>query len=371
VTQPPIPIIRPTLRDRESCFADFESIWSSGQITSGPFVARFEDALKAYLGVADAVCLGSCTSGLMLLQRALGLSGEVIVPTFTWTATGTSLLWNNCTPVFVDARPGDLTLDPDKLEAAITPQTQAICPVAVFGVPSDRAEIEAIAKRYNLPVYYDSAQALGATYHGARVGGSGTAEVFSLSPTKVVTAIEMGVVTTNDRDLAARLRRMRDYGKSADSEDIAELGLSVRPSEFHAVVGYYNLRHIDELVAHRGKMIALYQERLAGCPGISFQTIPVGRTTSNNYAVILVGPESNASRDVLYDALQTQEIGCKRYFYPCLHQQTVFKNATTRNAGSLDIAECASAEALALPLYGHIPDDEVNRVADAVIAVCS
>lgn len=366
----PIPTIRPTLLDREACLADFDAIWESGRLTTGPFTARLEAALGERLAVAHAVCVGSCTSGLMLVQRALGLSGEVIIPTFTWTATGTSLLWNNCTPVFVDARPGDLNIDPDQIERAITANIRAICPVAVFGTPTDCDRIVAIGEKHGIPVFFDSAQAIGAGYRGQPVGGFGAAEVFSLSPTKVVSAVEMGVVTTNDAGLAERLRQMRDYGKSAHDEDITALGLSVRPSEFHAVIGFHNLRHIDELIAHRGQMIALYRERLSGIPGIRFQIVPEDRTSSNNYMVILLDDDCALTRDELFRALGKESIASKRYFYPCLHNQTVFRNTATVSPASLPVAEDAAARALALPLYGHITADDVNRVIDVIARVC-
>jgi len=369
-TDSDIPTIRPTLLDRDACYAEFDAIWQSGRVTAGPYTERLEEAIARRVETAQAICVGSCTAGLMLLQRALGLSGDVIIPTFTWTATGTSLLWNGCTPVFVDARPGDLTIDPNRIDEAVTPQTTAICAVAVFGVPSDRDRIAAVAKRHDLPVYYDAAQALGATYRDRPVGGSGVAEVFSLSPTKVVSAVEMGVVTTNDAELASRLRRMRDYGKSGLHEDITELGLSARPSEFHAVIGYHNLKHIDELIAHRGQMIAIYRARLAGVPGIDFQEIPPECTSTNNYVVIFLGEECRVTRDEMFDALKNRGIACKRYFYPCLHRQTVFQSAPYHISGSLAVSERAALQGLALPLYGHITEEQVNRVADAVIAAC-
>jgi dTDP-4-amino-4,6-dideoxygalactose transaminase len=367
VTQlPPIPTIRPTLFDRDACYADFAAIWASGRLTSGPFTERLENELARRAGVAAAVCVGSCTSALMLLQRALGLAGEVIIPTFTWTATGTSLLWNNLTPVFVDSRAGDLNIDPDAVEGAITPRTAAICPVAVFGVPADCDRMEEIARRHSVIVYFDSAQAFGAIFHGRTVGGFGVAEVFSFSPTKVATAVEMGAVTTNDVALAMKIRQMRDYGKSTQDEDIVELGLSVRPSEFHAAIGWHSLQHLDEAITHRGRMVARYRERLRGIPGIRFQESTDDRAGSNNYMVIFVGAPCPVTRDELFAGLHQRGVHCKRYFYPCLHQQTVFQRFPFVRSGTLAVAEQAAREGLALPLYGHISESEVDRVIAAV-----
>ena len=197
----------------------------------GGVVREFEAEVCRLTGARHAVAFSSCTAGLMLAPKAMNLpsGGEVIVPSFTFAATAQALAWNSLVPVFCECLPGTLALDPEDVMRNITPKTVAICPVCIFGLPPDINELLEVGRRKGIPVYFDSAQGLGATYKGRQAGGFGVAEVFSLSPTKVVTAVEGGLVTTNDDELADRLRAMRDYGKDPkNSEDMAFLGLSAR-----------------------------------------------------------------------------------------------------------------------------------------------
>ena len=210
-----LPIIRPTLPPREEVAREIEESWRTGTVTVGARTRELEGEAARALGVREAIAVSSCTAGLMLVPQALELppEGEVLLPSFTFTATGQPLLWNRLVPVFCDCRPGTLTLDPEDVLRNVTAKTVAICAATVYGLPPDVDELADVGRRKGLPVYYDSAQGLGATVRDRPVGGFGVCETFSLSPTKVVTAIEGGLVTTNDATLAARFRAMRDYGK--------------------------------------------------------------------------------------------------------------------------------------------------------------
>ncbi|MFT5433396.1 MAG: dTDP-4-amino-4,6-dideoxygalactose transaminase, partial [Myxococcota bacterium] len=327
-------------------------------------VREFEEAVERRLDVPHAIAISSCTSGLMLGARALGLRGEVIMPPFTWTSTGLAMLWQNITPVFADVLDGTYTLDPAAFEAAITPETTAVMPVTVFGVPPNIAEIEAIARRHDLKVFYDSAQALGSTYKGVPIGGFGDLEVFSMSPTKVATAMEGGILTTRNDELATLLRRMRDYGK-ADDGDIDICGLSARQTEFHGVVAKHTLAHLDEYVAARAGIAARYRAALESLVGVGFQTQPSDRTTSWNYFTMFIDG-GKLGRDELQAALLERGIQTKRYFYPSLHEQTIYSHLRERSVGKLPVAERASGQGLALPLFSHMSSAQVERVIDAV-----
>jgi len=193
------------------------------------------------------------------------------------------------------------------------------------------------------------------------------AEVFSLSPTKVVTAVEGGLVTTNEDELAARLRAMRDYGKDPKNpEDMAFLGLSARMSELHAAVGLLSLRKIDELVKARLDRITVYRERLGRLPGCWVQEFPADRTTSANYFVLFISDKAGKTRDQVYAALKDRGIQTKRYFYPPVHLQTIFKHHPMRVSDRMANTEKASAECLALPLYSHMTGEQQERVCRAV-----
>jgi dTDP-4-amino-4,6-dideoxygalactose transaminase len=246
-----IPIVQPTLHDFDQVIAEFRQAWESGQVTTGVFTRRFEAAVEEKLGVPHAVMVQSCTAGLMLVLRALELKGEVIMPAFTWTATAHAAVWNGLTPVFAEITPGAYTLDPQAVAKALTPRTAAVMPVNVFGCPPDYDAFRDLAQKRGLPLVYDSAQGLGSQYRTQEgawryAGGFGEAEVFSMSPTKVVSAMEGGLITTRNGELAGKLRQMRDYGKSPDGEDIEWLGLSARVPEINAIVGRHNFAHWEQ-----------------------------------------------------------------------------------------------------------------------------
>ena len=274
-------IIRPTLFNPAEMMDEIREIFSSGNVTVSKYVKLFEQECARYLGVKEAVAVSSATSGLMLAVKALGLTGEVIVPSFTFTATVHSLIWNHLTPVFVDCEEGAYNIDVRQIEKKITPKTSAIMPVYIFGNPPRMKELAEIAEKHGLKLVFDSAQAFGAEYEGVSAGGFGDCEVFSLSPTKVLTAIEGGLVTTNDRKLAEFLRMSRDYGKS--DGDIDHVGLSARMSELHALVGLKNLANVEKWLKTRRELIALYQERLKHIDGVSFQEVLPGNKSSGNY----------------------------------------------------------------------------------------
>ena len=204
-------------------------------------------------------------------------------------------------------------------------------------------------------------------YRGRYDGGFGAAECFSMSPTKVVTAVEGGIVTTNDDALADQIRSMRDSGKNQDSSDIVRLGLSGRPSELHAAVAVAMFEQVEALIARRMELFRWYREALAGIPGLSYQEIPDDVTTTGNYCVILVDEaETRISRDELYRELVRQKIQVKRYFYPALHLQEAYSDLRARYEGRLPVTEKASAQGIALPLFNSMRREDIERVATAV-----
>jgi dTDP-4-amino-4,6-dideoxygalactose transaminase len=359
-------IICPSLPDLDRLREEMAGMWSSGQVTAGTHVRAFEEAVARKIGVRHAVAVSSCTSGMILAISALGLSGEVIVPAYTFAATVHALSWNKIVPVFCDSEPGTLNLDPKKVEKKITRKTSCIMPVSIYGVPPRVTEFERIARKHGLKLIYDSAQALGAKVDGKYVGGFGDMEVFSLSPTKVVTAIEGGMVTTDDDVLAKRIRQMRDYGKADDGEDMAYVGLSARMSELHAAVGLANFNRMADLIRYRGKLVTLYQRLLAGLPGIRFQEVPEDVSPSHNYMVVFFDGSGGVTRDTLFERLKEEGIQTKRYFYPAVHKMTAYRMLSRRYPGKLRVAEKASRESLALPLHGHLRKEDVEVICSRV-----
>jgi dTDP-4-amino-4,6-dideoxygalactose transaminase len=366
-----IPIVQPTLLDFESVIAEFRQAWDSGQVTTGVFTRRFEAAVEEKLQVPHAVMVQSCTAGMMLVLRALELQGEVILPAFTWTSTAHAVVWNGLTPVFADICPGVCTLDPESVKRLITPRTAAVMPVNVFGCPPDYDAFARLIRELGVRLIYDSAQGLGSRFCGKDgswhySGRFGDAEVFSMSPTKVVSAMEGGLITTHDAELAGKLRQMRDYGKTPDGEDIAWLGLSARVPEINAIVARHNFYQMDNLVARRRELRAAYLEGLGPLSGIDFQEIPDNCESSINYFTVFIGNGARVSRDEAYEHLKKRGIQAKKYFHPALHLQWVYREVGLLYQGKLPVTEAAAAHGLALPLYSHMTLDIVQQVTDAV-----
>jgi dTDP-4-amino-4,6-dideoxygalactose transaminase len=370
-----IPIVQPTLHDFDLVVAEFRQAWESGQMTTGIFTRKFEATVEERLGVPHAVMVQSCTAGLMLVLRALELKGEVILPAFTWTSTAHAVVWNGLTPVFADILPGTYTLDPQAVERALTDRTAAIMPVNVFGCPPDYNAFQALAQKYAIRLVYDSAQGLGSKFQTREgtwlySGNFGNAEVFSLSPTKVVSAMEGGLITTHNGDLAQKLRQMRDYGKSQDGEDIEWLGLSARVPEINAIVGRHNFMRLDGLVAQRGELIADYQAALGELPGVNYQRVPPQCLSSGNYfALFISNNEARCSRDEAYTYLKEDGIQTKKYFFPALHWQKVYRELGEPYRHQLPVTEKAASEGLALPLYTHMSTEIYLQVVTKILGI--
>jgi dTDP-4-amino-4,6-dideoxygalactose transaminase len=362
-------IIRPTLPSMSEIMQLVGPSWDSGTVTLGPVVRTLEEEVCQRTGAQYCVALSSCMMGLMMMPGALGLpkGTEVIVPSFTFAATAQALVWNGLIPVFVDCLPGTCTIDPTDVERNLSSKTGAICGVSIFGLPPDNEALLDLSYRKGVPVYFDSAQGLGATYRGWPLGGFGTGEVFSMSPTKVVTAVEGGLLTTNNQALAERMRSLRDYGKDpVKGEEMLHLGLSARMSELHAAVGLLSLRMMDDLVKARRELIAIYRDRLGLLPGCWVQKFPSDRTTSGNYFVLFITDRAKLSRDEVYEALKMAEIQTKRYFYPPVHEHALFQRFPMRVSMNLQHTGKISREALALPLYSHTTLEEINHVCSQV-----
>ncbi len=364
-----LPIIRPSLPSLDEVVDLIRPSWESGIVTVGAVVRSLEEQACRETGARFAIALSSCTAGLMLVPQAIGLrpGSEVIVPSFTFAATAQALVWNRLIPVFCDCLSGTCTLDPEDVERNLSPSTSAICGVSVYGLPPDVDALLDIGRRANIPVYFDSAQGLGATYKGRPLGQFGACEVFSLSPTKVVTAIEAGLLTTNDPAIAECVRSMRDYGKDlVKGEEMVHLGLSARMSELHAAIGLLGLQRVHDLVKARTERIAVYRDRLGNLPGCQVQEFPYDRTTSGNYFVLFIGENARRGRDQVYEDLKQAGIQTKRYFYPPVHAQAVFQQYPMRLSAQLTQTMRASREGLALPLYSHMTDLEIDAVCSEV-----
>ena len=367
----PIPLTRPTLPPMDRVLRFFAESYASGTVTLGQAVSLFEKEICDFTGAKAAVAVSSCTSGLMLAFASMNFpeGAEVILPSFTFPATAQALFWNRLKPVYVDCLPGSMTIDPDQVTKAISGKTVAVCPVTIFGLPPDIAPLTDISNANSLPLIFDSAQGLGSKYEEKASGSFGLCEVFSLSPTKVITAIEGGLVTTNSTELADIIRSMRDYGKGPDGEALIFNGLSARMSELHAAVGLASLQNAESLVNSRLRLVKRYTEHTQRFPGCRVQELPENRSSTGNYFVLLIEKSAKANRESVWTALKECGIQSKRYFYPPVHVHPALRGLPHRTVGELPNTWSAAQCSLALPLYSHMTDDDQDIVLRALASV--
>src|ERR1700691_4225853 len=296
----PIYVTRPELPSLAEFIPDLQEIWDSKVLTNGgPFHDRFEQALCAYLGVKHIALFTNATIALVTALQALRISGEVITTPYSFVATAHSLLWNGIKPVFVDIDPATLNLDPDKIEAAITPQTTAIMPVHCYGHPCDVERIQAIADNYGLKVIYDAAHAFGVRCHCGSVLSHGDLSVLSFHATKVFTTFEGGAIVCPDEKTRQRINYLKNFG-FADEVTVVAPGTNGKMSEFNAALGLLQLQRIDQALAKRKSIDERYRAGLRNVAGIRCLE-PSGESSSNYaYSPILIQPDYPLSRDDLY-----------------------------------------------------------------------
>ena len=320
-----ISIVRPTLPDFSEITNGVQSMLTTGMLTTGPYVRDFEAAMADHLGVRHAVAVSSCTTGLALVYRCLGLTGEVVLPSFTFMATASALIWANLQPVFADVDLQTQTLDAAAVEAAITPNTSAIVAVHTFGNPADIDALQTIADRHGLKLVFDAAHGFGAMYQGAPVGPQGDAQIYSLSPTKLLVAGEGGIVATNHDDLAEAVRLGRDYGKSGDY-DSAFAGINARMSEFHALLGLKGLPRLEANATRRNELASLYQAHLGELVGVGFQRVrPGNRCSYKDFSITIDTDAFGMSRNDVARALAAEHIDSRKYYDPPVHRHTAYR----------------------------------------------
>jgi dTDP-4-amino-4,6-dideoxygalactose transaminase len=360
-----IPLARPGVADPARVAADVEAILRSGVLTNGPYVRTFEAQAARYLGVRHCVAVSSCTSGLMLVLRAADLSGDVIVPSFTFAATAHAVAWNGLRPVFADIDRRTLTLSPDAVEQAIGMHTSAILATHIYGTPCDVEGLDRVAAQNGLRLFFVAAHAFGSVHAGTRVGGFGDAEVFSLSPTKVVIAAEGGIIATNDDLLAERCRIGRDYGNPGDY-DCRFVGLNARMSELHAATALASLADLDERLEERNRLASAYTAALAGIPGVLVPEVPAGdRSTYKDYSVLIDADAFGIDADAVAESLRGQWIETRRYYSPPVHAMRAYRHSGAESV-ALPVTGWAAARALTLPVWVGMTEAQVTRVAGAI-----
>ena len=360
-----IPIANPVLPSSAELLEGLDQILQSGIVTNGPFTHAFEQAISEQLSVKHAVAVSSATSGLMIAYSCLGLRGEVVVPSFTFMATVSAMIWAGLTPVFADVDLQTGNLDPSAAAAAITPQTSAIVAIHNSGNPADIAELEAVAARHDLPLIFDAAHAFGSLWKTEVIGAQGDVQVFSLTPTKLVVAGEGGMVTTNDDQLAARLRIAREYGNRGDYySEFA--GINARLPEVSALLGQHSLRHLDTAVSRRNEIAALYRQRLKQIPGIGFQLVRDGnRSSYKDFSITVDATAFGLTRTELAALLAAENIDTRRYYYPPVHRHKAYQ-AYAPADGSLPHTDVLAGTILNLPIWSHMSESILSDICLAI-----
>ena len=354
-----IEVTKPFLPPLGKYYNLLEKVWESGILThNGPMVQSFEKLFSEKYNLMDTVATSNGTIALQIAIRALKLKGEIITTPFTWIATASSIIWENCSPVFVDIDAKTLNIDCDKIEKKITKNTCAILPVHVFGSPCDCILIEEIARKHHLKVIYDAAHAVGSSYNGKSVLSFGDVSATSFHATKLLNTAEGGACFSDNLEIIERLKQIRFFGHN-DKKEIVTDGFNGKMTEIHAALGILNLSYIDEILADRKKKYLLYKSLLENTDKIQFQTINVNESNFS-YFPILLRDESILIKIVF--ALNSENIYPRRYFHPAINK--FFKILSYQEA---PIAEEVSSKILCLPLYYELSCDIIEKISKIIL----
>ena len=339
----------------------------SGYLTQGAKTAAFEEAVRGYTAARHAAAVSSATTGLHLALVALGVQpgDEVVIQGFSFPATANAVIQQGATPVFVDIDEATFNLDPALLDAAVTDRTRAIMPVHAFGLCADMDAINAVAARHDLPVLEDAACALGGTYGGRHAGTLGTAGVYSFHPRKIITTAEGGMITTDDDDLAERIAVLRAHGAVRGElyMEFVEAGFNYRLSDVHAAIGLAQMTRIDDIVSGRRRAASELTSRISGIEGVQVPTEPAGTAhTFQSYVVLL---DDRIDRDEVIRRMRTRDIETTLGTYG-MHLQPYFRERFGIPDEALPHTTRAHHQALTLPLYPQLTEDDMDAIADAL-----
>lgn len=355
-----IPVTKTFLPPLEEYTSLVQDIWQRQWLTNhGPLVLELELKLKEYLKIENLLYLSNGTVALQIAIKALGLEGEIITTPFSYVATTSSIVWEGCTPVFVDIDPHSLNIDPKKIEQAITAKTSAILATHVYGNPCDVEAIDAIAQKHGLKVIYDAAHCFGTLYKGKSIFSYGDICTTSFHATKLFHTIEGGAVFTNDPELLKIMAYMRNFGHDGP-EKFQGLGINGKNSEFHAAMGVVNLKYVDSIIEKRKELSLYYKEKLQSFSG---KTPKLLDNSLFNYAYYPVVFSSNEVLLKTLEVLNENLIYPRRYFYPSLD--------TLPYVGNFDmpISNDIASRVLCLPLYHTLTKEEIDLVTGLILTV--
>jgi dTDP-4-amino-4,6-dideoxygalactose transaminase len=354
---------RPNIGNADVVLGRIKQILEGRWLTNnGPMVQEFERKIAELLGVTHCIAMCNATVALEILIRAIGLSGEVIIPSFTFIATAHALQWQEITPVFCDIDPETHSINPDRIEELITPRTTGIIGVHLWGQACDVEKLTDIAKRRNLHLIFDAAHAFACSHNGLMIGNYGEAEVFSFHATKFFNTFEGGAVVTNDDDLAAKMRLMNNFGFQG-YDNVIYIGTNGKMSEVSAAMGLTGLESLDEFATINQRNYKQYEEKLSGIRGI--RLFPYNNLNKVNHQYIVLEVEealTHINRDVLMEILWAENVIARRYFYPGCHQMEPYRSYFPHAGLLLPETEELSKRVLVLPTGTAICAEDIDTI---------
>jgi dTDP-4-amino-4,6-dideoxygalactose transaminase len=363
----PVFVTQPALPPLGEFTEYLQKIWDSKIIANnGPFHKQFEQALADYLGVNYISLFANGTLALMTALQALRITGEVITTPFSFVATTHSLWWNNIQPVFADIEPKTFTLDPEKVEAAISPQTTAIMPVHVYGNPCKLERLQEIADIYGLKLIYDAAHTFGVKVKGTSLVNFGDLSILSFHATKVFNTIEGGAIICPDEKTKKRIDYLKNFGFAGETT-VIEPGINAKMNEIQAAYGLLQLKYVDNYIAGRKTVADTYRKQLEDIPGIRFlDDIPEVRHNYAYFPILVNASEYGKSRDELYEELKRHNIYGRRYFYPLISQFPTYRGLASAKPSNLPVAEKIASEVICLPIYPELALTTINKITNCI-----
>lgn len=364
----PILVTSPLLPDLQEFNKMLEDIWDSKWVTNnGKYHGQLEEALAEYLKVPYLSLFTNGTLPLITALQALRIGGEVITTPFSFVATTHSIWWNGCKPVFVDIDPATGDLDPDKIEAAITPRTTAIMPVHVYGKPCDTERIQEIADKYGLKVIYDAAHAFGVEVNGRSVLEAGDMSTLSFHATKVYNTLEGGALVCHDAKTKQRIDYLKNFGFAGETEVVAP-GINSKVDEVRAAYGLLNLKQVDQAIDARHKVAVAYREGLRGAAGVRyFEDMPGVRHNYSYFPIFIDAAEFGMTRDELYGKMKKEGVFGRRYFYPLISTFSTYRGLPSADPSNLPEATKMAEQVICLPMHHDLSEEDVTRVLDSIL----
>lgn len=363
-----ITVTSPLLPNLDDFNEMLKEIWASKWVTNnGDFHQRLESELAKYLKVPYISLFTNGTLPLLTALQALRITGEVITTPYSFVATTHSIWWNGCKPVFVDIEENTCGIDPEKIEAAITPKTTAIMPVHCYGKPVNMTVIKQIADKYGLKVIYDAAHAFGVEVNGESVLNAGDMSTLSFHATKVYNTLEGGALVMHDEVTKKRIDRLKNFGFAGETEVVAP-GINSKVDEVRAAYGLLNLKRVDAAIEARQKVANRYREALRNVPGIRFfDDMPGVRHNYSYFPIFINAEEYGKTRDQLYYEMKDANVLGRRYFYPLISTFSTYRGLPSAAPENLPVATKIANEVICLPMHHDLSDEDINRVLELVV----